>query len=57
MKYIQIKIVVRELINNEVAVIYFKNLSGENNGAPRIVGLDGRPGVKEVAEDLLKQLG
>jgi adenylate kinase len=39
------------------AVIYFKNLSGENNGAPRIVGLDGRPGVKEVAEDLLKQLG
>jgi len=39
------------------AVIYYKNLSDKNNGAPRIVDLDGRPGVKEVSEDLLNQLG
>lgn len=39
------------------AVIYYKNLSDKNNGAPRIIDLDGRPGVKEVSEDLLNQLG
>ena len=39
------------------AVIYYKNLSDKNNGEPRIVNLDGRPGVTEVSEDLLNQLG
>ncbi len=39
------------------AAIYFKDYSARNDGKPRIVDLDGRPGVKEVSEDLLKQLG
>ena len=38
------------------AVIYYKNLSGKNNGLPAIVELDGRPGVKDVSEELLKKL-
>jgi len=38
------------------AINYFKDLSAKNS-SPRIVGLDGRPGVKEVSEDLLSQLG
>ena len=36
---------------------YFKAYSAKNNGTPKIVDLDGRPGVKEVSADLLKQLG
>lgn len=39
------------------ATNYFKDYSAKNNGKPRIIGLDGRPGVKEVSEDLLNQLG
>lgn len=39
------------------ATNYFKDYSAKNNGKPRIIGLDGRPGVKDVSEDLLNQLG
>jgi adenylate kinase len=36
---------------------YFKELSKKNNGIPKIIELDGRPGVKEVSEELLSKLG
>ena len=36
---------------------YFKKLSKNNNGVPRIIELDGKPGVKEVSEELMKKLG
>jgi len=36
---------------------YFKGLSAKNNGIPRIIELDGRPGVKEVSAELLSKLG
>ncbi|HOT47173.1 MAG TPA: adenylate kinase [Spirochaetota bacterium] len=39
------------------AVEYFKRLSKANNGVPRIIELDGKPGVKEVSEELMKKLG
>jgi adenylate kinase len=39
------------------AIAFFKDLSVRHNGVPRSVELDGRPGVKEVSEDLLGQLG
>lgn len=39
------------------AVNYFKDISKRNKDVPRIVDLDGRPGVKEVSEDLLSKLG
>jgi adenylate kinase len=39
------------------AILYFKNLSAKNKGFPRILELDGRPGVKEVSGDLMKKLG
>ncbi len=38
------------------AVIFFKDLSEKNNGKPKIIELDGKPGVKEVSEDLLSML-
>lgn len=38
-------------------MIYFKELSAKNNGVPKIVDLDGRPGVKEVSAELLEKLG
>ncbi len=38
-------------------MIYFKEISAKNNGVPRIVDLDGRPGVKEVSTELLGKLG
>ncbi|NLD38741.1 MAG: adenylate kinase [Desulfatiglans sp.] len=38
------------------AVNYFKKLSMANKGIPKIIGLDGRPGVKEVSEYLLDKL-
>jgi adenylate kinase len=38
------------------AINYFKHLSAENNGVPRIIELDGRPGVKEVTNELLSKL-
>lgn len=38
------------------AVNYYKKKSGDNNGVPRIIELDGRPGVKEVTAELLGKL-
>ena len=39
------------------AVNYFKDLSAADKGVPRIVEIDGRPGVKEVSKELLDKLG
>ncbi|MEW6667125.1 MAG: adenylate kinase [Thermodesulfobacteriota bacterium] len=39
------------------AIDYFKDLSGKHKGSPKILELDGRPGVKEVSADLLSKLG
>ena len=39
------------------AINHFKALSGKQKGVPRIIGLDGKPGVKEVSVDLLSKLG
>jgi len=38
------------------AVNYFKELSTKRGGKPKIVELDGRPGVKEVTAELLSKL-
>ncbi len=38
-------------------MIYFKEISAKNNGVPKIVDLDGSPGVKEVSTELLGKLG
>jgi len=38
------------------AINYYKGFAAKNRGIPRIVELDGRPGVKEVSGDLLKKL-
>jgi adenylate kinase len=38
------------------AIIFFKDLSEKTNGNPKIIELDGKPGVKEVSEDLLGKL-
>ena len=38
------------------AINYFKSLSAKNKGVPKIIELDGRPGVKEVSNDLLSKL-
>jgi len=38
------------------AVNFYKDLSAKNNGMPKIIDLDGRPGVKEVSADLLGKL-
>ena len=38
------------------AIIFYKDLSAKNNSNPRIIELDGRPGVKEVSADLLGKL-
>ena len=38
------------------AINYFKSLSARNGGIPRIIELDGTPGVKEVAADLQAKL-
>jgi adenylate kinase len=37
--------------------IYFKNVSKENKGNPKIVEIDGKFSVKEVSENLMKKLG
>ena len=34
------------------AVGFFKKLSADNNGSPKVIGIDGKPGVKEVGENL-----
>jgi adenylate kinase len=36
---------------------YFKDVSSKNKGVPRIVDLNGTPGVKEVSAELLGKLG
>jgi len=38
-------------------MIYFKEISAKNNGVPKIIDLDGSPGVKEVSAELLDKLG
>ena len=38
------------------AVNYYKKLSANNNGKPKIIELDGTPGVKEVSEYLISKL-
>ncbi|OHD66486.1 MAG: adenylate kinase [Spirochaetes bacterium RBG_13_51_14] len=38
------------------AVEYFKKLSNDHKGIPKIIELDGKPGVKEVSEELMKKL-
>jgi adenylate kinase len=38
------------------AINFYKGLSEKNNGRPKIIELDGRPGVKEVSTDLLGKL-
>ena len=39
------------------AVNYFKELSKKSGGVLKIIELDGRPGVKEVTDELMKKLG
>ncbi len=39
------------------AVQYFKDISKQSGGKPKIIEVDGTPGVKEVSEVLLKKLG
>jgi adenylate kinase len=39
------------------AINFFKEISSKNGGIPKIIELDGRPGVKEVSSDLLAKLG
>jgi len=38
------------------AVKFFKELSARNGGIPKIIELDGRPGVKEVSAELMSKL-
>ena len=38
------------------AVNFYKDLSSKSSGVPKIIELDGRPGVKEVSEELLGKL-
>jgi len=38
------------------AVNFFKDLSAKNDSVPKIIDLDGRPGVKEVSAELLTKL-
>jgi adenylate kinase len=46
-----------EKTGTTAAILYYKNLSAKNKGFPRILELDGKPGVKEVSGDLMKKLG
>jgi adenylate kinase len=39
------------------AINFFKALSGKQGGVPKIIPLDGRPGVKEVSTELMRGLG
>ena len=39
------------------AINYYKDLSTKRGGKPKIIGVDGGPGVKEVSEDLMSKLG
>lgn len=37
-------------------VNFFKDVSAKNNGIPKIISLNGEPGVKEVSEELMSKL-
>jgi adenylate kinase len=39
------------------AINFYKDLSSKNDGRPKVIELDGRPGVKDVANELLAKLG
>ncbi len=39
------------------AINFYKDLSSRNDGKPKVIELDGRPGVKDVARELLGKLG
>jgi adenylate kinase len=39
------------------AINYFKDLSAKGDGNPKIIELDGEPGVKDVSSELLSKLG
>ena len=39
------------------AINFYKDLSNKGSGEPKLIELDGRPGVKEVSADLIAQLG
>jgi adenylate kinase len=39
------------------AINYFKAISAKNNGNPKVIEVDGRPGVKEVSNELMTKLG
>ena len=39
------------------AINFYKDLSAKGSGEPKLVELDGRPGVKEVSADLIAKLG
>ena len=39
------------------AINFFRGLSSMNHGKPKIIDLDGSPGVKEVSDELLSKLG
>jgi adenylate kinase len=43
-------------VGTMAAVNLFKDLSAKNNGRPKIIELDGSPGVKEVSAELLGKL-
>jgi adenylate kinase len=38
------------------AINFYKDLSNKGSGEPKIIELDGRPGVKEVSADLISKL-
>ena len=39
------------------AINFYKDLSSKSDGKPRVIEIDGRPGVKEVSNELLGKLG
>jgi adenylate kinase len=39
------------------AINFYKDLSSKNSGKPKVIELDGRPGVQDVANELLGKLG
>ena len=39
------------------AINFYKDLSDKGSGKPKLIELDGRPGVKQVSEDLIARLG
>ena len=39
------------------AINFYKDVSNKGSGEPKLIELDGRPGVKEVSADLIARLG